>query len=122
MTTINYLDPHPDGTPAVLLLHGLGADASSWILQLPALTGGGFRPIATDTPGFGRSPHDGHSWSIPRIAADMANLVEELRTGPVHVVGLSMGGTIAQQFTLDHPQLARSLVLVSTFAVLRPDT
>jgi len=122
MTTINYLDPNPAGHPAVLLLHGLGADASSWILQLPALTWGGFRPVATDAPGFGRSPYDGRGWSIQSVAAQMAGLLEDLQTGPVHIVGLSMGGTIAQQFTLDYPRLTRSLVLVSTFAILRPHT
>jgi pimeloyl-ACP methyl ester carboxylesterase len=122
MTTLNYLDPNPDGHPAVLLLHGLGADAASWTLQLPALTGAGFRPIAPDTPGFGHSPYDGRGWSIRRVAAAMAGLLEELLTGPAHVVGLSMGGIIAQQFALDYPHLTRRLVLVSTFAVLRPDT
>ena len=122
MTSLHYLDPNPAGHPAVLLLHGLGADSASWTLQLPALTEVGFRPIAPDTPGFGQSPYDGSGWSIPRAAAEMANLVEELQTGPAHVVGLSMGGTIAQQFSLDFPQLTRKLVLVSTFAVLRPDT
>lgn len=122
MTTLNYLDPHPAGNPAVLLLHGLGADASSWTLQLSALIGAGFRPIAPDTPGFGGSPYDGHGWSIHRMAAEMAGLLEELQTGPAHVAGLSMGGTIAQQFGLDYPHQTRSLVLVSTFAVLRPDT
>jgi 3-oxoadipate enol-lactonase len=122
MTPIHFLDPSPSGNPAVLLLHGLGADANSWTLQFPALIGAGFRPIATDTPGFGQSPYDGHGWSIRRVAAGMAGLLEELQTGPVHVVGLSMGGTVAQQFALDHPHLMRRLVLVSTFSVLRPDT
>ena len=122
MNTIHYLDPNPAGHPTVLLLHGLGADVSSWTLQMPALTGAGLRPMAVDTPGFGRSPYDGHGWNIRRMAAEMASLVEELQTGPVHVVGLSMGGTIAQQFALDHPQLTRRLVLVSTFAALRPDS
>jgi 3-oxoadipate enol-lactonase len=122
MTKLNYIDPNPGGHPVVLLLHGLGADANSWALQLPPLTGAGFRPIATDTPGFGESPYDGHGWSIQRMAAENAALLEELQTGPAHVVGLSMGGTIAQQFALDFPQLTRSLVLVSTFPVLRPVT
>ena len=122
MTNLHYLDPNPGGHPAVLLLHGLGADAVSWTLQMPALSEAGFRPIATDTPGFGRSPYYGGGWSIRRVASQMAGLLEELQTGPVHVVGLSMGGTIAQQFALDHPQLTRSLVLASTFAILRPDT
>ena len=51
----------------------------------------------------------------------MAGLLEELGSGPAHVVGLSMGGVIAQQFALDFPQLTKKLVLVSTFSVLRPD-
>ena len=122
MTKIHYLDPNPAGNPAILLLHGLGADATSWTLQLPALIGAGFRPIATDTPGFGQSPYDGRGWSICRMAAEMASLLEELKTGPAHVVGLSMGGTIAQQFALNYPHLTRRLVLVSTFAILRPDS
>jgi len=91
-------------------------------MQIPALTGVGFRPIAIDTPGFGQSPYDGHGWNIRRMAANMASLLEELQIGPAHVVGLSMGGTIAQQLTLDYPHLTCKLVLVSTFAVLRPDT
>ena len=119
---LHFLDPNPDGHPVVLMLHGLGADASSWILQLPALTAAGFRPIATDTPGFGTSPYDGRGWSIRRMAAQMAGLIEELGVGPAHVVGLSMGGIIAQQYALDYPHLTSKLVLVSTFAFLRPDT
>jgi 3-oxoadipate enol-lactonase len=121
MTSLNYLDPNPAGDPAVLLLHGLGADANSWTLQLSDLVEAGYRPIPTDTPGFGQSPYDGRGWSIRRIAGEMAALLNELCTGPVHVVGLSMGGTIAQQFALDFPHLTRSLTLVSTFSILRPD-
>ncbi|MFH1523890.1 MAG: alpha/beta fold hydrolase [Chloroflexota bacterium] len=121
MTTLHFLDPNPSGNPAVLLLHGLGADGSSWTLQLPALTAAGFRPIAPDAPGFGGSPYDGHGWSIRRVAAQMAELLDELKTGPVHVVGLSMGGVMAQQFALDFPHLTRRLILVSTFSVLRPE-
>ena len=104
----------------MLLLHGLGADGASWSLQLPALSQAGFRPLAPDVPGFGDSPYGGSGWSIRRAAAEMAVFLEELGTGPAHVVGLSMGGVIAQQFALDHPQLIRKLVLVSTFAILRP--
>ncbi len=121
MTSLNYLDPNPSGIPAVLLLHGLGADGNSWSLQLPALVEAGFRPLAPDVPGFGQSAYDGGGWSLRRVAAQMADLLGELNTGPAHVVGLSMGGVIAQQFALDFPQSTLKLVLVSTFSVLRPD-
>jgi pimeloyl-ACP methyl ester carboxylesterase len=49
-------------------------------------------------------------------------MIRGLGASPAHVVGLSMGGVLAQQFAHDHPDCIRKLVLVSTFAVLRPDT
>lgn len=104
----------------VLLLHGLGANGSSWTLQFDPLVKAGFRPIAPDTPGFGASPYDGKGWTIQRSAAAMAELVQELVAIPAHVVGISMGGTIAQQIALDFPRLVNKLVLVNTFAILRP--
>ena len=121
MTGLHFLDPNPTGKPAVLLLHGLGADGSSWSLQLPTLIQASFRPLAPDAPGFGRSPYNGRGWNIRRVAAQMADLLAELGTGPAHIVGLSMGGVIALQFALDFPQLTKKLVLVSTFCVLRPE-
>lgn len=120
MTTVHYLDPHPAGAPAVLLLHGLGADGSMWSLQLEALAAAGFRPLAPDIPGFGHSPYDGRGWNFRRIAGQVKTLLEALQIGPVHLVGLSLGGVIAQRFTLDYPHFVRKLVLVSTFSALRP--
>ena len=122
MPALSCLDPHPTGQPAVLLLHGLGADGSSWALQIPVLSEAGFRPLAPDAPGFGRSNYDGQGWNFRRVAARMVQLLEELGTGPAHVVGLSMGGVIAQQLALDFPRVVKKLVLVSTFAFLQPDT
>lgn len=122
MTRLHFLDPNPSGSPAVLLLHGLGANGAMWTLQFEALIAAGFRPIAPDAPGFGDSPYDGRGWNFRRVAADLAGLLRELETGPAHVVGLSMGGVIAQQFAFDYPALARKLALVSTFSVLRPSS
>jgi len=120
MTTLHWLDPNPQGYPPVLLLHGLGANCDSWGLQLPGLSAAGFRPIAPDAPGFGASPYDGRGWTIRWAAAEMADLLGQLKTGPAFVAGLSMGGIIAQQIALDAPAMVRKLVLVSTFAILRP--
>jgi pimeloyl-ACP methyl ester carboxylesterase len=120
MNNLNFLDPNPSGLKAVLLLHGLGANGSSWTLQFDPLIKSGFRPLAPDAPGFGDSPYDGKGWNIPRAAAIMAEFLLEMNIAPSHVVGISMGGTIAQQLTLDFPQMVRKLVLVNTFSVLRP--
>jgi pimeloyl-ACP methyl ester carboxylesterase len=117
---LNYTDPHPNGAPAVILLHGLGVTRASWALQFPPLIENGYRPIAPDAIGFGGSRYDGRGWSIARCAAAVADLIEALKTGPAHIVGISMGGTIAQQLAFDHPLLVKKLVLVNTFAVLRP--
>ena len=120
MSDLSYLDPYPGHARVVLLLHGLGADGSSWALQFPALGAAGFRPVAPDAPGFGRSAYDGRGWSARRYADLLKNLLDELGVDAAHLVGLSMGGVIAQQFALDHPERVRHLVLASTFARLRP--
>jgi len=119
-----YQDYRPEkvqGSKArsVLLLHGLGANGDSWLLQVPALTANGFRVLAPDLRGFGRSSYPGRI-SVPDMAADMAGLLQALQTGPAHVVGISMGGTVALQLALDYPDLVDRLVLVSTFARLQP--
>ncbi len=117
---IHYLDPNPSGSPAVLLLHWLGATGESWKLQFPPLIEAGMRPIAPSARGFGQSSYPGGKLTIAVFAEDMAALLEKLGTGPAHVIGISMGGTIALQLALSRPDVVRKLVLVSTFARLQP--
>ena len=121
MTYLHILDPNPDGNPAVLLLHGMGASGESWSLQFPALIKAGYRPLAPDLPGFGKSPFNGKKWSIEKVASDTICALDEVGCGVAHIVGLSMGGVIAQQIVHDHPDKAKKLVLASTFSRLRPD-
>jgi pimeloyl-ACP methyl ester carboxylesterase len=119
--TIHYLDINPARERVILLLHGLGADGSSWQLQFPALTALGYRILAPDARGFGKStyPPDSPS-SIQETARDFARLLEHLGITRVDVVGISMGGTHALALALDCPELIGHLVLVNTFAQLRP--
>lgn len=113
-----FLDPFPQGRPGVLLLHGLGATSASWAPQLSALVAAGYRPLAPDLRGFGRSSFPG-SWSLQAVAQDLDALLTHLQLSQVHVVGISMGGVVAQVFALVYPRRVRSLVLVNTFARLR---
>ncbi|RPI84507.1 MAG: alpha/beta hydrolase [Chloroflexi bacterium] len=117
--TLHYLDPNPDGAQGIFLLHGLGASAESWLLQIPALVRAGYRPIAPDMRGFGKSTYPG-SLNIQSMAADLAALHKHLGLPAVHVVGISMGGTVALQYAIDFPECVRKLVLTNTFAHIRP--
>lgn len=117
--TIHYEEHNPAGSPTVLLLHGLGSAGADWLLQFPPLAAAGYRVLAPDLRGFGQS-----SWpektSVPAMAQDMALLLHTLEAAPAHAVGISMGGTVALQLALDHADLVRRLVLINTFARLRP--
>jgi pimeloyl-ACP methyl ester carboxylesterase len=117
--TIHYEEYHPAGAPTVLLLHGLGSAGADWLLQFKPLGQAGYRVLAPDLRGFGQSSWPGHT-SVPAMAEDMTLLLRELNATPAHVVGISMGGTVALQLALDHPDQVRKLVLVNTFARLRP--
>ncbi len=118
--TIHYLEENATGTPTVLLLHGLGGTGGSWQRHSNWLAQAGYRVLAPDMRGFGQSSYPGRT-SIALLAQDMAQLLQRVGAMPAHVVGISLGGTVAQQLALDHPALVGSLVLVNTFARLRPD-
>jgi 3-oxoadipate enol-lactonase len=118
--SLHYLDIHPAGSPAVVLLHGLGATGDSWALQFGPLQLAGFRILAPDGRGFGRSGWPAGRQTVADMAGDIASLLNSLSVSPAHIVGISMGGTLALQLALDHPELVDKLVLVNTFARLQP--
>jgi len=117
---LNYLDENPLGAPTVVLLHGLGAASRSWTLQIPALTGAGFRVIAPDLRGFGDSTYPGGGYRIEDLAVDVAALFEAAGVHKTNLVGISMGGTVALSLACDYAQLIDRAILVNTFARLRP--
>lgn len=117
---IYYLDYNPNGKPVVLLLHGLGVDGGSWGYQIPALCEAGYRPIAPDIPGFGKSKYHGRNWTIQNVTKMIAMFTDHLSIENVVVVGISMGGAIALEFALDFKARTERLILINTFASLRP--
>jgi len=116
---IHYEEANASGAPPVLLLHGLGSAGGDWLFQLEALAGAGYRALAPDLRGFGRSTAPPRV-SVKDMADDMALFLRKLDAAPAHVVGISMGGAVALQLALDHPEVVRKLVLVNTFARLKP--
>ncbi len=115
---IHYEEVNPAGSPPVLLLHGLGSAGADWLFQFEALSGAGFRVLAPDLRGFGRSSAPPEV-TVKAMADDMALFLQKLNAHPAHVVGISMGGTVALQLALDHPELVGKLVLVNTFARMK---
>jgi 3-oxoadipate enol-lactonase len=115
---IHFLDENTASPETVVLFHGLGANSKSWVLQTPALHNAGFRTIAPDAPGFGQSTDPGGRATISRFAGPLERLIEHLDVERLNLVGISMGGVLALQIALDHPQWVSRLVLVNTFAHL----
>lgn len=104
-----YAEELGDGQP-LLLLTGLGYAIWSWQRQLPDWSRG-FRCIAVENRGTGRSPKPSGPYSIEMLADDAAAVLDGRRA---HVAGFSMGGYVAQAFALRHPELVRRLVLICT--------
>jgi len=115
-----YLDPCPENEKVIVLLHGLGSDSSSWQLQMNVLISEGYRPIAVDLPGFGRSPFPYRHWNIRKATLLIVQQVIDKFPQPVTVMGLSLGGVVAQKVIQFRPESVDKLVLASTFARLRP--
>ena len=109
-------DSHPEGgRPTVLLLHGWVVSADlNWWMAYDALVDAGWRVIAPDHRGHGRGLRPLTPFRLTDCADDAAALLRELGTGPVTVVGYSLGGTIAQLMARDHRELVSGLVLSGT--------
>ena len=104
-----------------MFLHGVTLSVLTWTYQLRDLSAR-YRVIAVDQRGHGLTEHGHGGLSVERMAADVASLIEELDLRDAIVVGHSMGGFVAQQMCIDHPELVTErvsgLVLLSTAAAI----
>src|SRR5262245_40733855 len=104
------------GVPAVLIM-GLATDMHGWERVVPALDG---RPLVLlDNRGVGRSGKPKGPYTTSLLADDAAAVMEAVGLAQAHVLGTSLGGMIAQELALRHPQRVRSLALIVTMG--RPD-
>lgn len=106
------------GEPLVLI-HGLGMSHRLWRDQVPEFARH-FEVIAVDLRGFGASdkPERPGAYAIPALAQDIAAVIAELGHDGAHVLGTSMGGFVALQLGITHPEICRSLVLCHTGATM----
>lgn len=102
------------GAPLVLL-HGIGGNASQWAGQLAAFADT-WDVVAWDAPGYGGSDDPGPDWTLAEYADCLAGLLDALGLAQVHLLGQSWGGVLAQEMHRRHAGRLRSLVLADTMA------
>jgi 3-oxoadipate enol-lactonase len=107
-----YYEVHGKGKP-FLLISGLGSDLNSWALQIPEFAKK-YRVIAFDNRGSGRTDAPDMPYSIRMMAEDTVGLMDALSIEKAHVLGVSMGGYIAQEVAIRYPGRVESLILVTT--------
>src|ERR1051325_10801928 len=117
---IYYEEAGQGGGPPMLLLQGLATDHVPWLRHLPVL-GQSHRLILLDNRGVGRSGKPPGPYSTRQMAADALAVLDALDVASADIVGVSMGGMIAQELALAAPARVRRLVLVCTAARPRPE-
>ncbi len=109
-----------DGPETVVLVNGLADDLETWTDQVPVLLESGYRVLTFDNRGIGLSDKPVGPYTTAMFAADTKALVHHLQISDFHLLGVSMGGMIAQEYALAHPADLRSVTLACTYATPGP--
>jgi 3-oxoadipate enol-lactonase len=117
--TTNY-ELEGDGTETVVLINGLADDLLSWDFQVPALLEAGYRVLRFDNRGIGLSDKPEGPYTSRMLADDAKALVDQLGITDFHLMGVSMGGMIAQEYAINYGSDLRSLTLACTYGTPDP--
>lgn len=115
-----YVLSNEGGGPWLTFIHQLGGDLSIWD-QLAGYFRDDFTVLRYDVRGHGATAVPEHPFGIADLSRDLAALLDALGVAQTHLVGMSMGGMIAQQFALDHPSRITTLTLADTACGTAPE-
>jgi pimeloyl-ACP methyl ester carboxylesterase len=116
---LNYL-LEGDGEETIVLVNGLADDHQTWVLQVDDFLAEGYRVLRFDNRGIGASSKPAGPYSSRMLADDAKALVDSLGITDFHLMGVSMGGMIAQEYTLAYPADLRSATFACTYAAPGP--
>ncbi len=103
-----------EGDETVVLVMGLGGRSADWGESFPAALAERYRVVLFDNRGTGTSSRVPGPYSLEQLARDTVAVIDAVSAERAHVLGISMGGMIAQHVALDFPRRVHKLVLVST--------
>jgi 3-oxoadipate enol-lactonase len=105
---VNGIDVHyrlaGDGPETIVLVNGLADDLETWAYQEAALTAAGYRLLMFDNRGIGQTSKPAGPYSSRLLADDAKALVDHLGITGFHLLGVSMGGMIVQEYVLAYPE------------------
>jgi 3-oxoadipate enol-lactonase len=116
---INY-SLEGDGASTIVLVNGLADDLNTWEFQMADLLGAGYRVLRFDNRGVGQSSTPPGPYTSRLLAADAKALVDHLGLTGFHLMGVSMGGMIAQEYALAHPGDLVTATFACTYAAPGP--
>ncbi len=117
--TMNY-ELEGDGPETLVLVNGLADDLESWGFQIPDLLAAGIRVLRFDNRGIGKTDAPAGPYTSRQLADDTKALVDHLGITDFHLMGVSMGGMIVQEYALAYGSDLRSLTLACTYAAPGP--
>ena len=116
---INY-QLEGEGPETIVLINGLADALESWDFQVPALLEAGLRVLRFDNRGIGATDAPEGPYTSRMLADDAKALVDHLGLTDFHLMGVSMGGMISQEYALAYPEDLRSVTLACTYAAPGP--
>jgi 3-oxoadipate enol-lactonase len=109
-----YYKVHGQGEPLVLIM-GLAGIQKAWVFQIRAFKKY-YQVITFDSRGTGKTDKPSEPYTVKMMAEDTIGLMDYLKVDKAHILGVSLGGMIAQEMAINHPERVRKLVLASTTA------